>query len=349
MDAIKLSTGQAGYTHLEVEAALCAWECINEWSLGRPENHGWVERRKAVGPCEMRKQSITLGKWYLAVSKICTSKDEDIFGGYSYDWEVVPQILSHALDKNGVVALYEHELPDPKDVAPKVIRYFQKRHAEADTRCAARSRSECACQDCDWRGSEELLDPIEDIFLRVSPGEPMPAGQCPDCGALAHLASEPDTAATAVEEPTNTQTEKKPEKVYSLIILWDDNDIGEQGAFRWSGLAMDKGDAEIKARTMMFDVRAHEAELTNEERKDRLEEIVDILDYGGSLIECFEGANIWAAPMMLEALREFERTFGDALDDTDFSGGDAIEWLSRIWETMANAVASGECTTLCRA
>lgn len=44
------------------------------------------------------------------------------------------------------------------------------------------------CQNCDWVGSDELLNrKLEDIphlLERVSPGEPLPSGECPECGAL---------------------------------------------------------------------------------------------------------------------------------------------------------------------
>lgn len=45
------------------------------------------------------------------------------------------------------------------------------------------------CENCDWTDD---LDPSADtaishIWERVDPGEPMPAGQCPKCGALCHL------------------------------------------------------------------------------------------------------------------------------------------------------------------
>ena len=51
----------------------------------------------------------------------------------------------------------------------------------------------CACENCNWTGPEAALDPINEqgIFERVSPGEIMPYGCCPKCGALAH-AVEPD-------------------------------------------------------------------------------------------------------------------------------------------------------------
>ena len=45
----------------------------------------------------------------------------------------------------------------------------------------------CACQNCDWAGEACDLDGISDYEQRVAPGEITPAGQCPECGALASL------------------------------------------------------------------------------------------------------------------------------------------------------------------
>ncbi len=44
-----------------------------------------------------------------------------------------------------------------------------------------------ACQNCSWRGGIEHLQPIRDYSERVADGEPEPAGECPECGALAHV------------------------------------------------------------------------------------------------------------------------------------------------------------------
>ncbi len=46
------------------------------------------------------------------------------------------------------------------------------------------------CDDCDWTGVGLDLDLIADIHLRVAPGEPYPAGECPECGCLCHLVQE---------------------------------------------------------------------------------------------------------------------------------------------------------------
>lgn len=45
----------------------------------------------------------------------------------------------------------------------------------------------CTCEDCGWRGPAEDLDWISDPSYRLDPGGVVPAGQCPECGALAYL------------------------------------------------------------------------------------------------------------------------------------------------------------------
>ena len=40
------------------------------------------------------------------------------------------------------------------------------------------------CQNCGKRWRESELREIQDIHQRVNPGEPMPSGECPECGAL---------------------------------------------------------------------------------------------------------------------------------------------------------------------
>ncbi len=42
------------------------------------------------------------------------------------------------------------------------------------------------CDNCLRLWTEAELQPIKDVFERVAPGEPMPAGECPACGALCH-------------------------------------------------------------------------------------------------------------------------------------------------------------------
>lgn len=40
------------------------------------------------------------------------------------------------------------------------------------------------CQNCGRQWPEDQLNPIKDIEQRISPGESVPSGECPECGAL---------------------------------------------------------------------------------------------------------------------------------------------------------------------
>lgn len=42
------------------------------------------------------------------------------------------------------------------------------------------------CANCEWTGDCTEVEAIEDFWDRVSPGEIMPYGQCPECGCLCH-------------------------------------------------------------------------------------------------------------------------------------------------------------------
>lgn len=49
-----------------------------------------------------------------------------------------------------------------------------------------------ACGNCDWTGKEDDCGEIENFHERVGPGETVPVGECPECGALAHYSSHED-------------------------------------------------------------------------------------------------------------------------------------------------------------
>lgn len=42
----------------------------------------------------------------------------------------------------------------------------------------------CACGNCDWKGALAQLGPVGDCCL--TPGDPSPAGRCPECEALSY-------------------------------------------------------------------------------------------------------------------------------------------------------------------
>jgi hypothetical protein len=50
------------------------------------------------------------------------------------------------------------------------------------------------CEDCGWQGTEEeagYLGGIDDLLDRITPGYEVPAGECPECYSLVHLAFGP--------------------------------------------------------------------------------------------------------------------------------------------------------------
>lgn len=56
------------------------------------------------------------------------------------------------------------------------------------------------CENCGRRVNENRIDPVvTNPWERVGPGEPMPAGECRGCGALAHLIPKPGGAALTPE------------------------------------------------------------------------------------------------------------------------------------------------------
>jgi len=49
-----------------------------------------------------------------------------------------------------------------------------------------------SCDNCAWTGKTLDVQPIHDLEERIAPGEVVPAGECPECGALAHLVQVPN-------------------------------------------------------------------------------------------------------------------------------------------------------------
>ena len=50
--------------------------------------------------------------------------------------------------------------------------------------------ADCRCEHCGNRYSGRDMDPINEPETRVISGKPVPAGQCPNCGALAYVVTE---------------------------------------------------------------------------------------------------------------------------------------------------------------
>lgn len=51
---------------------------------------------------------------------------------------------------------------------------------------------ECApevkCDNCNWSGTADQTRPARDLWKRMDPGGPVPAGECPVCGCFAYQA-----------------------------------------------------------------------------------------------------------------------------------------------------------------
>jgi hypothetical protein len=112
-----------------------------------------------------------------------------------------------------------------------------------------------ACQDCNWRGPDTELREIKDLYQRVEPGEPMPSGACPECGALC--------------QPTEDDGTTKPVRVRVACTadvqeVW----LGNAPAYLDGNELHDWCDEELSRGNLTFDTQEVDGE------RDR--EIVDI-------------------------------------------------------------------------
>ncbi|RWH50255.1 MAG: hypothetical protein E5V72_25250 [Mesorhizobium sp.] len=80
------------YSHLEMEAALCVWEHLCEITVATDKpDKVWMEYRQGVGSVELRHYSIDIGIWVLKVYDLLPEWFRAIG---SYDWEIIPAIVS---------------------------------------------------------------------------------------------------------------------------------------------------------------------------------------------------------------------------------------------------------------
>ena len=117
---------ESGYSPLEAEAALCAWEALCEWRDTYAKAHF-----PPAGSVAMRHGALHLAPWILAVYD---RLDRDALDVYSYDWEIVPAILRHALEATTGADWIDSSPPAP-DVAETAAK-VQAAFAEADARRA---------------------------------------------------------------------------------------------------------------------------------------------------------------------------------------------------------------------
>jgi hypothetical protein len=62
-----------------------------------------------------------------------------------------------------------------------------------DLRLELNGPDEVACANCDWTGQEDECNIPKRLWERMAPGDTYPAGECPECGALAFLIEETES------------------------------------------------------------------------------------------------------------------------------------------------------------
>lgn len=79
------------YTSLEIEAALCVWEHLNDITVcaDKPDP-AWMAYREGVGSVELRQESIAIGRWALEVYDLLPAWYRECG---AYDWEIIPAIV----------------------------------------------------------------------------------------------------------------------------------------------------------------------------------------------------------------------------------------------------------------
>lgn len=123
-----VNSDQPAFSTLEMEAALCVWEDINDRTLlSNAEDHPAINRtREEWGSFAMRHACIPLGQWVLKVYD--AAGGSDMFDGFAYDWEVVPFLLDQ-IDWEGFIPA-QPVLPDVDETAAKARSHFEAKRAE---------------------------------------------------------------------------------------------------------------------------------------------------------------------------------------------------------------------------
>jgi len=79
---------------------------------------------------------------------------------------------------------------------------------------------DCKCDDCGMRVPPDDLKPIHDLFDRLSAGGVVPAGECPNCGALCYPMSEAELSADRFLQIARNKTGAKKDD--DLCMTFDE-------------------------------------------------------------------------------------------------------------------------------
>lgn len=156
--------------YVVIPASLCrmdvSYRFPNAASLSSARRSPRSTAKPRLGGCDMQRFFVTTQ---------ATAEIEEVWEVSAENEEAAREIVD---DGN----LHQHSF-----IRDKVIGEERDRDILSVTLASSMGEPRCQCQNCDWQGSVDKAEPIHDFWSRVAPGEIMPAGDCPECGALVHL------------------------------------------------------------------------------------------------------------------------------------------------------------------
>lgn len=192
----------------------------------------------------------------------------------------------------------------------------------------------CVCGNCDWTGTAEDLNEAADLSERLDAGSVVPAGECPECCALAYLQDDGAAADRADALAILAEFVKADE----AAAIWSDYKAG-QGEFAAIRTAAGKARdllhglyiPSISAPTVTPDAQAAlvaaERFIAGFEDDELQEGVPDLLYQVRSAINL--PISETARDPLQAILSEFVASFGAAVDnDEEIQGSAAVDYLT---------------------
>jgi len=92
------------------------------------------------------------------------------------------------------------------------------------------------CNNCEWKGTVSQLGTemfeTRDLASRLEPGEEVPAGECPECGALCYLEDPPEHTAAGQLKKLNDEQANGPVNIMikRFVSAGELGDVSEIGS-----------------------------------------------------------------------------------------------------------------------
>ena len=88
--------------------------------------------------------------------------------------------------------------------------------------------NDATCNNCSANWQTHELRPIEDVLERTAPGEMVPSGECPDCGALCHLVQTPKRIVVNIHGGLVQNVYSDAADVEVVIVDWDEEGVTDE-------------------------------------------------------------------------------------------------------------------------